>query len=37
MDAVTSKKKEILSGIKQSLKQAKEGEKFPLDTLWDQL
>lgn len=29
--------KEILSGIAQSAKEAKEGKTFPLDTLWDQL
>lgn len=36
-DAVAPKEKEILSGIKQSMKQAKAGETLPLDTLWDQL
>lgn len=34
---VNSKEKEILNGIKQSLKQAKSGETLPMDTLWDQL
>ncbi len=34
---VNSKEKEILNGIKQSLKQAKVGETRKIDTLWNQL
>lgn len=28
---------EILSGIKQSVKEAKEGDTFPLDSIWSRL
>ncbi len=32
-----AKEKEIIYGIKQSLKEAKAGDTLPLDSLWNQL
>lgn len=32
-----TKEEEILNGIVQSVKEAKAGQTYPLDTLWEQL